>query len=219
MVIRPTIAALAVVALGACQELPRTYSTAEGTGQVIFEDGFNRGQLGPNWLTTGDGVTIENGAVTVVNAHNHPAWLKTPLPDDVRIEFDAWAETEEGDIKVEVGGDGHSYATSDNYTASGYVLIFGGWNNSLNVIARMDEHGKNRVTADEPKVEAGRRYHWTITRTGGELVWEIDGKELLRMNDSDPLIGGGHRNFAFNGWEAETHFDNLVIESLAPPQE
>lgn len=208
-----------LLALAACQEVPRTYSTAAGKGQVIFQDAFNRDELGPNWHTTGEGITLEDGAVKVLDAHNHPAWLEIPLPDDFRIEFDAWAETEEGDIKVEVAGDGHSYATSDNYVATGYVLIFGGWNNSLNVIARMDEHGRDRVTSDEPTVEPGRRYHWTITRTGGELVWEMDGKELLRMNDTDPLTGGGHRNFAFNGWEAQAHFDNLVVESLVPLEE
>lgn len=209
---------LAGLTIVGCQELPRTYSTAQGAGQVIFQDGFNRSTLGPNWLPTGDGITIENGAVKVLNAHNHPAWLKTPLPDDFRIDFDAWAESDEGDIKVEIAGDGHSYATTDNYTATGYVLIFGGWNNTLNVIARMDEHGKDRMTTSEPTVEAGKRYHWTITRIGQELTWEVDGQEILRMTDPEPLVGAGHRNFAFNGWEAQTHFDNLVIESLVPPE-
>jgi hypothetical protein len=209
---------VAVAATG-CQEVPRTYSTADGTGQVVFQDGFNRNQLGPNWLVTGEGITVENDAVKVHGARNHPAWLKTPLPDDFRIEFDAWSESEDGDIKVEVAGDGHSYATTDNYVSTGYVLIFGGWNNSLNVIARQDEHAKDRESTPNPQVEPGRRYHWVITRTGAELSWEVDGKELLRMNDPAPLTGGGHRNFAFNGWETETHFDNLVVESLSQPEE
>jgi hypothetical protein len=212
-------AAAAAALSAACQELPRTYSTAGGTGQVVVQDGFDRPQLGPNWRTTGPGVELRDGAIVLEDARNHPVWLETPLPDDFRIELDAWADSDEGDIKVEVAGDGHSSATSASYVASGYVLVFGGWNNSLHVIARRDEHGKDRVSVDEPKVEAGRRYHWTITRMGHELVWEVDGRELLRMTDPDPLVGAGHRHFAFNGWEARTSFDNLVIESLTPPEE
>ena len=41
-----------------------------------------------------------------------------------------WADSEEGDIKIELNGDGRSFAKSANYRPSGYVLVFGGWNNS-----------------------------------------------------------------------------------------
>jgi hypothetical protein len=39
----------------------------------------------------------------------------------------------------------------------------------------------------------------------------IDDRLALAMEDPAPLTGPGHRFFAFNDWEAELHFDNLVI--------
>ena len=199
----------------ACDERPRTYSTMGDSSRLVYEDDFNRAELGANWLATGDGMRIEGGELVVENAKNHPLWLKVPLPDDVRVEFDAWAATESGDIKFELAGDGTSYAKTVSYTASGYVMIFGGWDNKLSIIARRDEHGRDRKTRAAPAVEMEKRYHFVMTRTGDELRWELDGEEFLEMVDPVPLKGPENRYFAFNGWEAETHFDNLKIISLS----
>lgn len=217
MVNRPWAAAWLVgwvSMITACQEEPRTYSTRGAEGRIIFSDDFERDELGEHWKPTGPGAWIEDGLLKVRDLRNHPLWLDRSLPDDVRIEFDAWATSEEGDIKVELAGDGSSFATSVNYVATGYVLIFGGWNNSLNAIVRRNEHGRDRETVRSPQVEPDRRYHFTITRGRGEIQWEVDGKELLVFEDLQPLRGEGHDHFAFSGWEAEVHFDNLVIEAL-----
>ena len=45
---------------------------------------------------------------------------------DVLVEFDVTSYSPSGDIKVELFGDGKTFATHKGaYTASGYVLIFG----------------------------------------------------------------------------------------------
>jgi hypothetical protein len=210
-----TILILAALLLGGCEEVSRTYSTASDGARVIFTDDFDRGVIGSDWLTTGSGAAIDHGALHLADLHNHPVWLRQPLPDDVRIEFDAWPETDEGDIKVELAGDGSSFATAASYTASGYVFILGGWNNSLNVIARRNEHGDDRVAVPtEPQLEPDRRYHVTITRRGGELRYELDGQLIAEMVDDAPLTGPGQQHFAFNNWESPTRFDNLVIHAL-----
>jgi hypothetical protein len=209
-------AAILAVALGAaaCEEVPRTYSSRAQTGTEIFRDDFERAELGASWAPTADGARIENGVLKLSLLRNHPLWLDVALPDEVRVEFDAWAATEEGDIKVELCGDGKSVATSMNYFATGYVFVFGGWNNTLNAIARRNEHGRDRATTNEPLPDAGRRYHMSITRSASEILWEVDGRSVLEFDDPAPLRGEGHDRFAFSGWEAETHFDNLVIEAL-----
>lgn len=207
------LAAPALLLLAACEELPRTYSSA-GPARLLFSDRFDVPELGPAWKTTGTGARLEGGELVVEGLRNHPVWLTLPLPDDVRIEFDARAGSEEGDIKVELAGDGRSFARSASYTASGYVIIFGGWGNSLSAIARRDEHGGDRRTTQSLKVEAGKRYHFVITRKDGAIRWELDGQEALSYDDPDPLSGPAHRHFAFGGWEARVAFDNLEIFAL-----
>lgn len=209
---------VALLATSSCEEVPRTYSTtrlkAFAPGEVVFSDDFERRELGEAWQSTGKGASIRSGALTLSRVKNHPVWLVQDLPDDVEIEFDAWSDSSEGDIKFEMCADGESYATEVSYTATGYVVIFGGWKNQLDVIARRDEHGSDRVERPTLGVETRRTYHFKITRRGGELTWTVDGANPLTMNDPDPLVGPGQRGFGFNGWVARTHFDNLVIRAL-----
>ena len=198
-----------------CTEVPRNYDAAQSPrGELLFADDFERGALGVRWRPTGPGAEIVQGALKIEDIENHPLWLDLRLPPDLRVEFDAWAGSEEGDVKIELAGDGESHATSLNYTATGYVLIFGGWNNSLNAIVRRNEHGRNRSTVKDPRVIPDRRYRMAITRIGPEIRWEIDGREILVYEDPRPLTGKGHEFFAFSGWQAPTFFDNLRIEAL-----
>jgi hypothetical protein len=179
-----------------------------------WEDRFDRAQLGADWNATSAAWSIVDGHVRVANARNHPLWLRRRLPRNARIEFDAWSNHPDGDIKCEVYGDGRSYAQQDSYTATSYVVIFGGWRNALNVIARMDEHGADRRVRRGPRVEQGRRYHWVIERRDRVLTWSVDGAPMLEFDDNEPLAGPGHEHFAFNNWMVELGFDNLVITPL-----
>jgi hypothetical protein len=200
----------------ACVKSPS--STGAGSSLPLitqrFEDNFDRPALGDSWNATNNRWTIRDGVLRVSEGYNHPLWLKRRLPRDARIEFDAWSDGQEGDIKCEVYGDGRSFAREASYTATSYVLIFGGWNNRFNVIARMDEHAADRRVRNEPHVEPGRHYHWTIVRRGNRLEWSIDGQPMLEMDDSAPLYGPGHEFFAFNNWRVGLNFDNLVITPL-----
>lgn len=179
-----------------------------------FADHFDRPELGDAWNNTGGPYRIVGGELRVQGARNKPLWLRRTLPHDVRIEFDVRSESPEGDIKVEVFGDGVSKATTASYTATSYVVIFGGWHNRLNVLARMNEHGDDRVEGIRMPVEKGTRYHMKIERRGATITAWVDGQELYSLTDPDPLYGPGHDHFAFNNWETEVYFDNLTIEAL-----
>lgn len=190
---------------------------------TVSEKYFSTGGL---WRTTPDQWLLSPGV------KNNPLWLKAALPNDVAVEFDVKSMSPEGDIKVEIFGDGTDHA-------SGYVLIHGGWNNSVSIIARLDEHappfgtiqaqaaGKDpvaeglyrndsrvRVEAAPFKVELGRKYHWRIERRGKLLSWFIDGQPFMRFEDPLPLTGKGHDRFGFSSWEAQLYFDNLKVEPL-----
>src|SRR5262249_23109440 len=136
-----------------------------------FLDSFERADLGRDYYATGPGYSIEQGRLVLRKVHNHPLWLRRRLPADVRVEVDALARSAEGDIKVELMGDGESFQPDEAvrqdliYTATGYVLIFGGWRNSRSVIVRQDEHawehGGGVPLRAEPRVEPGHSYHFS----------------------------------------------------------
>ena len=93
-------------------------------------------------------------------------------------------------------------------------MIFGGWGNSTNLIARMDEHGSDRSEGPRKPVVQGQTYHVEITRRGDTIRAEVDGELLAEMEDPEPLEGRGHDHFAFNNWQSDLTFDNLEITPL-----
>ena len=180
-----------------------------------YRDDYERKALGPDYNRTGGGYRLVDGALSAKGAHNHPLWLGRRLPaGDLQIDLDAWSNSPGGDIKLEVFGDGRSFDPDGNrYTATGYVLVFGGWSNTKSILANRDEHGSTMVSRTSPRVVPGQRYHFRIVRRGKVIDWFIDdmNQPFLRYDDPEPLSGPGHEYFAFNNWETDTWFDNLVI--------
>jgi hypothetical protein len=207
----------------------RADSAAGDNAQLIrarFADDFERSELGNDFHMTGPGWSIQNGRLCGRALRNHPVWLRKRLPRNARIEFDAVSASADGDIKVEVWGDGRSAATSTSYTnASSYIAIFGGWKNTFHVLARIDEHAPDRaqVRVDPSgkdrrarSVTPNQTYHFKLERSDGKtLRWFVDDIEILTLDDPAPLFGPGHEHFGFNDWDTPVCFDNLVITPLA----
>jgi hypothetical protein len=181
--------------------------------EAPFADDFERTELGPDWNATAPAYHIAGGKLEVSNGYNHPAWLRRRLPRDVVVDVDATSHSPAGDLKLELFGDGESFdPDKGSYTSTGYVLIFGGWHNSLSVICRQEEHGDGRkAQRSDVHVAPDRSYHFTIARRGGTIDWALDGQPFLTWTDPAPLGGAGHEYLAFNDWEADVTFDNLRI--------
>jgi hypothetical protein len=206
------LAALALLSLATA-----TACRSSGPGGAVitepFRDDFERGELGPAWNATSPAYQIDAGKLTVAQAYNHPAWLARRLPRDVVIEVDATSHSPSGDLKLELFGDGKSFdPDKGGYVSTGYMLIFGGWQNSLSVICRLNEHDDGRkAERRDVRVAPGRTYRFAITRRGGTIDWSIDGQPFLSWTDPSPLVGAGHEYLAVNNWESRVTFDNLVI--------
>lgn len=212
------------------------------TAQVPYRQDFSDpGVVARDFYSTGGLWRVVDGQLFSPGVKNNPLWLQAKLPENVAVEFDVRSESTQGDIKVELFGDGTDHAT-------GYILIHGGWNNSLSIIARMDEHGPSlerlrqqasrvaaqrgvsgddlvatgvfregtrmRVEANPFPVQKGRTYHWRLERRGSLLRWSIDGQPFMEFNDPFPLKGEGHDRFGFSSWDSQLYFDNLRIEPL-----
>jgi hypothetical protein len=208
----PSLRALLLVAssLAATACIPRG-DPSLGAG---FSDDFERTDIGAAWNNTGGPYEISGGKLHIRGARNKPLWLRRRLPHDVRIELDVRSDSLEGDIKLEVFGDGVSKAVQASYTATSYVVVFGGWNNSKNIIARMDEHGADRVEGPVRRVTQGHTYRMKIERKGDTITAWADGVELAKLKDAEPLHGVGHDHFAINNWQSDLWFDNLKITPL-----
>lgn len=190
-----------------------------------FSDDFERDEIGPDYEALSDVWRITQGWLCGKGAKNRGVWLARKLPTNVRIEFDAAALSDEGDIKVELFGDGRSGATQASYVdATGYIAIFGGWTNTFHVLARQNEHGTDRKeirvdSANEDPlgrpVQQGQSYHFKFERKRGNMItWSVNGAVMLEHTDPAPLVGRGHEHFGFNDWTAPVCFDNLEIEPL-----
>jgi hypothetical protein len=209
----PWLATCGAVALAAA---PFATSILSGEAEArlpgpSFADDFERREVGPDWWSTGGPWMIRRGELWGAGTRNNPLWLRMPLPRDVAVAFTARSETatgtRPGDIKLEIFGDGRA-------SSSGYVLVFGGWGNSVSVIARRDEHGADRVERTDRRVEPGRTYRMVVERRGRVLRWIVDGEEFLVLDDPAPLSGPGHDRFGFSSWDADLFFDDLRIEPL-----
>jgi len=178
-----------------------------------FTDGFERGEIGSDWHNTGAEYKTTGGVLSIQGAHNHPLWLRRKLPANVIIELDATSRSPQGDLKIELMGDGQSFDPDQGrYDPTGYMFVFGGWSNSLSIISKLGEHDDAvKVKRQAPRVEPGRTYHWIITKRGGVLDWQIDGHPFLQYFDPEPLSGPGHEFFAFNNWETDVSYDNVKI--------
>ncbi len=191
----------------------------------VFEDTFDRGELGPDYNALSSAWKIVANKLCVRGARNKGVWLLRRLPKNARIEVDAVAEAPEGDIKLEAWGDGVTGAKGASYTnATSYIAILGGWKNTKHVLARLDEHGEDRLelevdrTSDDERQRAiapGQPYRLKIERENGKSVRLSAGDALyFELWDEEPLEGVGHEYFGFNDWDAPVCFDNLKITPL-----
>jgi hypothetical protein len=209
------------------------------TTRVPYQQDFSDpGVVERDFFSVGGYWRVVGGQLLGPQVKNNPLWLQARLPEDVAVEFDVRSEFPEGDIRVELFGDGTD-------PGSGYVLIHGGWNNTMSVLARRDVNAPSlrslqqeaaraaerlglpsadlvntgvfkrdtrvRVESTTFPVQVGRTYHWRVERRGTLLRWSIDGRPFLELNDPFPLKGYGHDRLGLSGFDSSISFDNLRV--------
>ncbi|MGF1508480.1 MAG: hypothetical protein ACFB9M_03145 [Myxococcota bacterium] len=197
----------------ACAASTACHQRDEPRTSIPYHDDFEREQLGEAWYPSGGQWRIEDGKLFSPGGNNAPLFLRAVLPDDVVVAFDVTVGRKV-DAKVELMTNGLAHQ-------SGYIFIMGGWDNTLSVVARLDEHGADRVEKKPTQAAAHQTYRWRIEKQGGALRWFVDGELYMTFDDPNPLSGPGHDRFAFSNWQSDLEFDNLSIWPLeqAPPRQ
>lgn len=183
-------------------------------GALVFSDDFERGDLGSDWIAPQVGEwDIDNGRlrankVPVYEQRNKGVWLQRRLPAKTRIEFEAEVLSDKGDVKCEV-------FAKEAAHESGYSIIFGGWNNTINTIARRGEHEASRaIQRPHQPVKSHVVQRWAVVRNDNVVRWYVDGAFMLAYDDSDPVRGPW---FGLNNWLSDVRFDNVRIFDLDAP--
>lgn len=199
---------VAIAAAGCATDAKMAPGNGLTGGALVFSDDFNRGEFGPNWDNRSGKWEARDGWAHIRGDKNAGLWLKTPLPDRARVEFDAKSMSQDGDLKFEI------FARAREHQ-SGYIVILGGWNNSVSIIARLNEHGQDRLESGVV-ADIGRVHRFAAVKNGDTLGWYLDGKPVLAFRDADPIDGV---YFAFNNWASDAWYDNLRIYDLAGNQD
>ena len=179
-------------------------SKAAAQGTLVFTETFDDENWREDWSGSTTAWRVEGGKLKGQGDKNAGLWWSGELPKEAIIEFDAWAESKDGDLKVEL------YGTKREHQ-SGYVVILGGWKNRISIIARKDEHGGDRLENRQKVASPGQKHHFRIVKQAGDLSWYVDGQQVLSFADKAPLSG---TTFGFANWEAPVAFDDLRIFDL-----
>jgi len=187
-------------------------SCSEAKLEKIFEDNFERAELGENYTVQGGDWKIDAGAITSSKAENRNLVLTgAALPQNGVIELTMWSESEGVDVKFNAWGDGKIHDHGD-----GYSFILGGWQNRVSVISKLHEHEKKRSEERDIRLKKGERYRVKIVRKASDIKWFVNDKLFLSYNDEDPLkTGDGFDKLSFGNWRSKVFFDDLKIYKFA----
>jgi len=156
---------------------------ASSAWHLTFEDSFDRNDLGPDWVVRdGRFKPVYDAPNGIGRLHGRgEALLLRKFPGDVRVEMQASAK-QPGDLSI-------TLATNEQGFADGYFLGFGSNDNSLSKMLRL---GKKAAISDA-RIVPGKRHKIVAEKSGRRVTLTVDGKEVLRFDDPQPLGGPDHQ--------------------------
>jgi hypothetical protein len=176
---------------------------AQGEGwELVFEDNFERAELGDDWWATGL-TRIENGELVIGregDLGSSHAVCRRDFPGAIRLEYDAMAPTDAPcDLSAVLNGDQSGYS-------SGFFFGFGSQNNTTGRLIL-----KNQSTIEYPAtITPGRWHHVVCERDGARFRHIIDGETVLEYTHEGPLPGPLYPRIGLLVWHLG-RFDNVRV--------
>jgi len=153
-----------------------------GKWTLVFQDDFERAELGEDWRVADGNFRIEDGHVV---GRGYGLFIEREFAGDQRLEYDAWVDP--GQTACDLDALLSVTAPKKWRGGDGYLFQFGGWGNTVNAVLKE----KTRVyKGSAPNIQPGKRHHIVCEKAGRRLRWRIDGKLVADYEDPfDPLPG------------------------------
>ncbi|HOQ86727.1 MAG TPA: CARDB domain-containing protein [Phycisphaerae bacterium] len=174
--------------------------------KLVWEDRFERAELGPAWHLVSGRASIENGRLFLTGG-GATLLIDRPFAPDVRIEFTAQANPDAPPCDLSVA------MSANRLWGYHYLLAFGGKGNRANQIV-----GGPGVLDENPPflIEHGKTYTIQATKDGPTLTMVVNGTRILHMTDPDPAEGPGFDRLGLVTWNGMYVDDVRVYERATP---
>ncbi|MFB3830041.1 MAG: DUF1961 family protein [Bryobacteraceae bacterium] len=195
-------------------------------------------QLADWWVEGGERVWVEDGRLHM-RADNPKTpgggvctvWNRAPHPGDFELEMDAhvvssstnannvnlfFSYSDPAGAPLETTREARSSAEYGLYhKLNGYIVTFlnDTESNSGKARVRIRRNPGFRLLAETFTYHCrrGQTYHLRLTKRGGDIRFAVDGRELLRATDPEPLAGG---HFALRTFRTWLWWDNVRMRPL-----
>lgn len=181
-----------------------------GWNQVYAADFKDAQKVPEDWTTISGNVSVADGLLLIKADEGVDAQvaLKKPKAEgNVRIEVVA------GLFPAGTGSvcDLSPFLNSDeNGFESGYLLQFGAAENTENRLRRGGEIIDATVNT-KPMVTPKKMHTVVAENDGGKIRLTVDGTEVLKFDDTDPIKGAGHGTIGFYTWGNTLKIQKITV--------
>ena len=180
---------------------------------VVIDQDFKGQNPLERWNIISGECEVRNGELHMSHGEPQILALKSDLPIDVRIEFEARQEN----VYLNSVGCFMSAirnATPKELALTGYKFELGGFDNSANIL---DRAGRQIARQQIASIERGKTYRIQVERVGNRLRVIVDDHELFNVVDPDPLSGSDRTIVGLFGWLADCIVSRVKISTLGAP--
>ncbi len=180
---------------------------------LVADEDFAKPDILSRWEVIGGHYEWKPGELRLYGGEPQLLLLRRDVPGDVRVEFTCRQEsTYLNDVGCFLGA--VRTPNKKEIPASGYELKYGGYSNTLNVLMKCNQR---LWSCPASPLVCGKTYRVVAERVGACLRMEVNGEEIFRVTDPDPLSGVDRTAVGLLGWMADTRFTRVRVLTLGAP--
>ncbi len=180
---------------------------------VLFNKPITAKDLKTDWDIYNCSWTIKSGWLDGRNSNESAgmAMLKQNFPGNILLQFEGrtvYPSTH--DIDFMWNGE---WCDKLNSCGVGYIGGLSGWWSGRTGIEKSPGY-KLRATTKNFMLEPGRIYKVQAGSINGHCFIFIDGKEIIEVNDPEPIDNTKYGKIAFTAWRSHVQIRNIVIRNI-----